>query len=49
MGDVASMTGFADATKTTASGAVTVEIRSVNGRFWSFPSAFRMRSGPPNR
>lgn len=33
MGDVASMTGFADATKTTTSGTVTVEIRSVNGRF----------------
>ena len=33
MADVASMTGFSDSTQTAEFGAVTVEIKSVNGRF----------------
>ncbi len=33
MAEVASMTGYADSTQNTAFGAVTVEIKSVNGRF----------------
>jgi uncharacterized protein (TIGR00255 family) len=33
MADIASMTGFSDSTQTAEFGAVTVEIKSVNGRF----------------
>jgi uncharacterized protein (TIGR00255 family) len=33
MADVASMTGFADAIQTTKFGSITVELKSVNGRF----------------
>ncbi|SPE35574.1 conserved hypothetical protein [Burkholderiales bacterium] len=33
MAEVASMTGFSDSTQTTEFGAVTVEIKSVNGRY----------------
>jgi uncharacterized protein (TIGR00255 family) len=33
MADVASMTGYSDATQTTEFGAITVEMKSVNGRF----------------
>ncbi len=33
MAEVASMTGFSDSTQTTEFGAVTVELKSINGRF----------------
>jgi len=33
MAEIASMTGFSDSTRTTEFGAITVEIKSVNGRF----------------
>jgi uncharacterized protein (TIGR00255 family) len=50
MADVASMTGFSDSTQTTEFGAVTVEMKSVNGRFLELslrlPDELRYAEGP---
>jgi uncharacterized protein (TIGR00255 family) len=50
MADVASMTGFSDSTVTTDFGAITVEMKSVNGRFLELslrlPEELRYAEGP---
>jgi len=50
MAQVASMTGYSDATQTTEFGAVTVELKSVNGRFLELslrlPEDLRFAEGP---
>lgn len=50
MAEIASMTGFSDSTQTTEFGAVTVEIKSVNGRFLELtlrlPEELRYAEGP---
>ena len=50
MAEVASMTGFSDSTVTTDFGAVTVELKSVNGRFLELslrlPEELRYAEGP---
>jgi uncharacterized protein YicC (UPF0701 family) len=50
MAEVASMTGFADATQVTEFGSITVEMKSVNGRFLELslrlPEELRFAEGP---
>jgi uncharacterized protein (TIGR00255 family) len=50
MADLASMTGFSDATQTTQFGSITVELKSVNGRFLELssrlPEEIRSAEGP---
>jgi uncharacterized protein (TIGR00255 family) len=50
MADLASMTGFSDSTQTTEFGAITVELKSVNGRFLEvssrLPEEVRYAEGP---
>lgn len=50
MAEVASMTGFSDSTVTTDFGAITVELKSVNGRFLELslrlPEELRYAEGP---